>query len=188
MVSWWIVGVTLINWLLHSLTCPFHFLTLSSAYLRQSILLSPFETPETRSLYNTSLKNVAGKVRVEKSWPALQVPEGIDHVCILCCYAYGKTFSLDDRHSSRLIAWTRGKRRIRGLVISPHRYISSPYPSIPSIGSILTYCDTQLLPKVLKSAVQSANTVVFIPSSFDFIRVHNYFRKMSGISFAVLSE
>jgi len=119
-----------------------------SAYLRQSILLSPFEMPETRSLYNTSLKNVAGKVRVEKSWPALQVPEGIDH-----------TFLTFDCLNPREEADKR-----------------------------FSYFTTQLLPKVLKSAVQSANTVVFIPSSFDFIRVHNYFRKMSGISFAVLSE
>lgn len=47
---------------------------------------------------------------------------------------------------------------------------------------------TQLLPALLKSAVQSANTIVFIPSSFDFIRVHNWFRKQSGVSFAILSE
>ncbi|KAI9571122.1 digestive organ expansion factor [Boletus coccyginus] len=119
-----------------------------SAYLRQSILLSPFETPETRSLYNTSLKNVAGKVRVEKSWPVLRVPEGIDH-----------TFLTFDCLNPREEADRR-----------------------------FSYFTTQLLPRVLKSAVQSANTAVFIPSSFDFIRVHNYFRKMSGINFAVLSE
>jgi hypothetical protein len=46
----------------------------------------------------------------------------------------------------------------------------------------------QLLPSVLKSAVQSSNTVVFVPSSFDFIRVHNYFRKHAGVTFTVLSE
>ncbi|KAH0827979.1 digestive organ expansion factor [Lanmaoa asiatica] len=119
-----------------------------SAYLRQSILLSPFETPETRSLYNTSLKNVAGKVRVNKSWPTLRVPEGIDH-----------TFLMFDCLNPREEADKR-----------------------------FSYFTTQLLPKVLKSAVQSTNTVVFIPSSFDFIRVHNYFRKMSGLSFTVLSE
>lgn len=47
---------------------------------------------------------------------------------------------------------------------------------------------TQLLPVLLKSAVQSTNTVVFVPSSFDFTRVHNYFRTQAGVSFAVLSE
>ncbi|KAF8843022.1 digestive organ expansion factor [Paxillus ammoniavirescens] len=119
-----------------------------SAYLRQSILMSPFEIPETRSLFNASLKNVAGKVRVEKTWPALQVPEGVD-----------QTFLAFDCSNPKDEADKR-----------------------------FSYFTTQLLPKVLKSAVQSANTVVFVPSSFDFIRVRNYFRKQGGISFAVLSE
>ncbi|KIJ18605.1 hypothetical protein PAXINDRAFT_110079 [Paxillus involutus ATCC 200175] len=119
-----------------------------SAYLRQSILMSPFEIPESRSLFNASLKNVAGKVRVEKTWPALQVPEGVD-----------QTFLAFDCSNPKDEADKR-----------------------------FSYFTTQLLPKVLKSAVQSANTVVFVPSSFDFIRVRNYFRKQGGISFAVLSE
>jgi U3 small nucleolar RNA-associated protein 25 len=46
----------------------------------------------------------------------------------------------------------------------------------------------QVLPTVLKSAVQSANTAIFIPSSFDFIRVHNYFKKHTTVAFTVLSE
>jgi hypothetical protein len=54
--------------------------SVSSAYLRQSIFLSPFEGPEFRALFNTALKNTAGKVRVEKIWPAIQVPESIDQV------------------------------------------------------------------------------------------------------------
>ncbi|KAG2363330.1 hypothetical protein BDR07DRAFT_1404667 [Suillus spraguei] len=108
-----------------------------SVYLRQSIFLSPFETPELRALFNTTLKNTAGKVRVEKIWSAIQVPESIDQ----------------DELEKRF-----------------------------------TYFTTQLLPRVLKSAVQSANTAIFIPSSFDFIRVHNYFRKQSSLSFSVLSE
>lgn len=45
----------------------------------------------------------------------------------------------------------------------------------------------QLLPSVLKSAVQSANTVIFVPSSLDFIRIQNHFRRQQ-LSFTVLSE
>jgi len=45
----------------------------------------------------------------------------------------------------------------------------------------------QLLPPVLKSAVQSANTVIFVPSSLDFIRIQNHFRRQQ-LSFTVLSE
>ncbi|KAF7376468.1 DUF1253-domain-containing protein [Mycena sanguinolenta] len=117
-------------------------------YLRQSILLSAIETPETRALFNSSLKNVAGKLRVEKRWPPVQVPEGID----------------------------------QNLT---HFDCSNPKDEA---DKRFNYFTTQLLPLVLKSAVQSSNTAVFIPSSFDFIRVQNYFKKQSGVSFAVLSE
>ena len=44
-----------------------------------------------------------------------------------------------------------------------------------------------MLPAVMKSAVQSANTVIFVPSSLDFIRVQNHLRKINA-SFTVLSE
>ncbi|KAF8624645.1 hypothetical protein AX15_005796 [Amanita polypyramis BW_CC] len=49
-----------------------------SIYLRQSILISAYETPEIRSLYNTFLKNVAGRIKTEKRWPPIEVPEGIN--------------------------------------------------------------------------------------------------------------
>ncbi len=52
----------------------------SASYLRQSILLSPFETPEFWHLFNGYLKNVAGKKRIESSFSAVQVPEGISQV------------------------------------------------------------------------------------------------------------
>ena len=55
----------------------------SAAYLRQTILLSAYETPETRSLFNSSLKNVAGKIRTERRWAPVEVPEGIDQVFAL---------------------------------------------------------------------------------------------------------
>ena len=53
----------------------------SAPYLRQSILLSSYETPETRSLFNKDLKNVAGKTRTQAIWSPVQVPEGIQQVC-----------------------------------------------------------------------------------------------------------
>jgi len=119
-----------------------------ATYLRQSVLLTAYETPETRALFNTSLKNVAGKIRTQRHWPPVSVPEGLDQNFI-----HFDCVSPADETDKRFNHFT-----------------------------------TQLLPAVLKSAVQSANTVVFVPSSFDFIRVHNYFRKYAGVSFAVLSE
>ncbi|KAJ3544901.1 hypothetical protein NM688_g5691 [Phlebia brevispora] len=49
-----------------------------ASYLRQSIFLSAYETPETRALFNSSLHNVAGKLRTERRWQAVPVPEGVD--------------------------------------------------------------------------------------------------------------
>ncbi|KAG6836235.1 hypothetical protein H0H93_009927, partial [Arthromyces matolae] len=46
-------------------------------YLRQSIFLAAYETPEARALYNNALVNVAGKIRTQKHWSPVSVPEGI---------------------------------------------------------------------------------------------------------------
>ncbi|KAJ3981033.1 digestive organ expansion factor [Lentinula detonsa] len=118
-----------------------------SEYLRQSILLSAYETPETRQLYNASLKNVAGKIRTDKRWSPIEVPAGIDQNFVR--FECGNPKDEADKR--------------------------------------FNYFTTQLLPIVLKSAVQSSNTVIFVPSYFDFVRVHNHFRKLS-VSFTVLSE
>jgi len=54
--------------------------TTSAAFLRQSILLSAYETPETRALFSMSLKNVSGRIRTEKPWGPVGVPQGINQV------------------------------------------------------------------------------------------------------------
>ncbi|KAF9050338.1 digestive organ expansion factor [Panaeolus papilionaceus] len=118
-----------------------------AAYLRQSILLSGYETPEIRHLYNNDLKNVAGKIRTEKLWQPIAVPAGIKQD-----FVYFDCTNPVDEPEKRFQHFT-----------------------------------TQLLPAVMKSAVQSTNTIVFIPSSFDFIRIQNHFRK-SRYDYAVLSE
>ncbi|KAF9557950.1 digestive organ expansion factor [Agrocybe pediades] len=119
-----------------------------AAYLRQSILLSAYETAETRALYNKTLKNVEGKIRTEKSYAPIEVPAGVEPN-----FVHFDCTNPVDEPEKRFHHFT-----------------------------------TQLLPSVLKSAVQSTNTIVFVPSSFDFIRVHNHFRKLSGVTFTVLSE
>ncbi|KIP06809.1 hypothetical protein PHLGIDRAFT_72178 [Phlebiopsis gigantea 11061_1 CR5-6] len=119
-----------------------------SAFLRQSILLSAYETPETRALFNNSLLNVAGKIRTDRRWQPVPAPDGVD-----------QNFLEFDCSSPR-----------------------------DETDKRFQYFITQVLPSILKSAVQSVNTVVFVPSSFDFIRVQNHFRKTVGVSFTVLSE
>ena len=49
-------------------------------YYRQTILLSPYETPEMRSLFNTTLTNLGGKIRTMAFWQPVQVPQGIAQV------------------------------------------------------------------------------------------------------------
>ncbi|KAH9033260.1 digestive organ expansion factor [Lactarius pseudohatsudake] len=115
-----------------------------AVYIRQTVMLSAYETPEIRSLYNQSLKNLAGKVRAFRRWAPVQVPDGLDQA----------SASLPPRTN-----WT----------------------------SDFSHFANQLLPTVLKSAVQSANTVIFVPSSLDFTRIQNHFQKQQ-LSFAVLSE
>ncbi len=51
----------------------------SAKYLRQTILLTSHETPETRSLFN-SLQNVCGRVRTTHTWSGVRVPDGIEQV------------------------------------------------------------------------------------------------------------
>ncbi|EJF65447.1 digestive organ expansion factor [Dichomitus squalens LYAD-421 SS1] len=118
-----------------------------AGYLRQTVLLSAYETPETRALFNHSTQNVAGKIRTERRWTPIEVPEGIDQN-----FVHFDCSNPKDEPEKRF-----------------------------------QYFTTQILPAIMKSAVQSANTVIFIPSSFDFIRVQNYFRKINA-SFTVLSE
>ncbi|KAF9264165.1 digestive organ expansion factor [Marasmius fiardii PR-910] len=119
-----------------------------SEYLRQSILLTAYETPETRAVFNSNLKNVAGRIRQEKRWSPVDVPQGVQ-----------QSFIPFDCSSPQ----TEAEKRFN-------------------------YFTTQVLPTVLKSAVQSANTAIFIPSYFDFIRVQNHFRGLTGTSYTVLSE
>lgn len=51
----------------------------SSRYLRQTVLLSSFETPQVRALFNSNelLKNVAGRVRQTRQYGPISIPEGL---------------------------------------------------------------------------------------------------------------
>lgn len=58
----------------------YNWLRYSAAYLRQTIMLSPFDTPEFRHLFNSELTNASGKGRLEGTYEPVQVPEGIAQV------------------------------------------------------------------------------------------------------------
>lgn len=84
-IAWYrfLADKALVSWRIVSPFYPFVHCGLngmySAPYLRQSILVSAYETPDTRSLYN-SLKNVSGKMRTEKRYSPIEVPAGIDQV------------------------------------------------------------------------------------------------------------
>lgn len=50
------------------------------------------------------------------------------------------------------------------------------------------FCPVQTLPALLKSAVSRTNTLIMVPSYFDFIRVVNHFRKLDNVTYAAISE
>lgn len=132
-----VLGRTVSSYLQHildafiSLGCP----PRSSEYLRQSILLSAYETPETRQLYNARLKNVAGKIRTDKRWPAIEVPEGVDQV--LLTYPSFNTFPRILSHSFRILyASTVGISKTSPTsvsITSPRRYDAPALTISPSL-------------------------------------------------------
>ena len=71
-----------------------------SIHLRQSILLSSYETPELRSLYTKSLHNVSGKLRVElptkgEEGVMMDVPKGVKQV--FTRFEAGEVWEEDDK-------------------------------------------------------------------------------------------
>ena len=97
----------------------------SAPYLRQSILLSPYETPEMRSLFNRNLKNVAGKLKTERRWKAVVVPEGVVQVCNLESFSELSRVKLIAlaRTSRSLTVYLRGQKRTNDLSISRSRWM-----------------------------------------------------------------
>ncbi|KAK4705652.1 U3 small nucleolar RNA-associated protein 25, partial [Phenoliferia sp. Uapishka_3] len=121
-----------------------------AAYLRQSVLLSAYETPEIRSFYSKSLVNVAGKIKADLNYDGVlaNVPSGIKQV--FSRFDAADLYAEDD---ARFEQFT-----------------------------------TKTLPMLLKSAVSSSQTIIFVPSYFDFVRLKRYLKKLADFSFASISE
>ncbi|GAA6014423.1 hypothetical protein JCM11491_007048 [Sporobolomyces phaffii] len=120
-------------------------------YLRQSILLSRYSTPETLSLFSTSLHNQAGKLKTVDHYEGVmdQVPRGLKQVWNR--FECESASALDDKR----FEWFTQKT----------------------------------LPSLMKSAISSQQTIIFIPDYFDFIRVKRYLtKKLDDFSFTSISE
>ena len=108
----------------------------SASYLRQTILLSPFEVSESRALFNHNLQNVAGKIRSHRKWRPLKVPEGVEQVRLHGCPRQTQlTARRPTRHSSSSIASTLKTNRISDLSTLQLR-CCRPSSSLPFRASI----------------------------------------------------
>ena len=109
----------------------------SASYLRQTILLSPFEVSESRALFNHNLHNVAGKIRSHRRWRPVKVPEGVEQVRLHDKSTPDATNPRHPtRHSSSSIASALKTNRTSDLNISQLR-CSRPSSSLPFRASIL---------------------------------------------------
>ncbi|KAG8770445.1 rRNA-binding ribosome biosynthesis protein utp25 [Ceratobasidium sp. 428] len=119
-----------------------------SAYLRQTIMLSAFETPQIRALFNNTklLKNVAGRVRQARQYGAALIPEGI-------VVNWAK---LECEEASR------------------------------EADARFEYFKTKLMPNILSTS--RAQTLIFVPSYFDYLRVYNHLLATAPSSVTGISE
>ncbi|KAG8961779.1 rRNA-binding ribosome biosynthesis protein utp25 [Tulasnella sp. 425] len=124
------------------------FLDGHARHLRQNILISSYETPQIRALFNDNFRNIAGKVRFERRWSGVDIPEGIKQNFVKFECTNGR-----DEADARFEYFTK-----------------------------------EFFPSLKKSAVLSANTLLFIPSYFDFIRVRNWMKQNASVSVAFISE
>ncbi|GAA5914883.1 rRNA-binding ribosome biosynthesis protein UTP25 [Sporobolomyces salmoneus] len=122
-------------------------------FLRQSILLSRYSTPETLSLFSTHLSNQAGKLKTIEHHEGVMdlIPRGLRQV------------------------WNRiesGSEGVEGLEDRRFEWFTQ-----------------KTLPSLMKSAISSQQTIIFVPDYFDFVRLKRYLtKKLDGFSFASISE
>ncbi|KAB5592297.1 digestive organ expansion factor [Ceratobasidium theobromae] len=119
-----------------------------SRYLRQTVLLSSFETPQVRALFNSNelLKNVAGRVRQTRQYGPISIPEGLalNWVKLDC----------DD----------------------PARE--------PDVK--FEYFKDKIVPNILNPA--QAQTLIFVPSYFDYLRIYNHLASYASSAVIGISE
>ncbi|CAO1632014.1 unnamed protein product [Jaminaea pallidilutea] len=130
-----------------------------AANFRQSILLSSYDAPEMRAIFSHTLANVAGKARTLASGSN---GDGSD----------------DDGGVMSLVR--------RGIRQSFVRFECANLQAEAELR--FQYFTTKTLPNLLKSALSSKNTLIFVPSYFDFVRLEAYLNERDVCTFAAISE
>ncbi|WWC90610.1 uncharacterized protein L201_005546 [Kwoniella dendrophila CBS 6074] len=135
------------------------YLESQAQYLRQTILLTRYDTPESRALFNRHCHNLQGKVRLEKS----------DYNGVL------------DRVRP-------GVRQIFERIDLETPKSSSGNAAVEEIDNRLEWFTKKTIPALLRSAISRQNTLIIVPSYFDFVRLNNYLRKNDVIGYSAISE
>ncbi|RSH88852.1 rRNA-binding ribosome biosynthesis protein utp25 [Saitozyma podzolica] len=134
------------------------YLESQAKYLRQTILLSRFDSPENRNLLNTHCHNLAGRLRLEKA----------------------------DAHDGVLGRVRSGVRQVFERV--DEQGGMGGEEAVEEGERRLSWFTKKTIPALLRSAISRQNTLIVIPSYFDFVRVTNHLRKTDSVSYVAISE
>lgn len=157
------------------------YLDQQAQYLRQTILMSRYDTPEARSLFHRQCFNLEGKIRLENSsLPGLlsTIRPGIKQVFERVDLAAPGPKGLSGDAAVDEVE-QRFKHFITNVSRFPRRH-----------GCFVDNADayTQTVPALQRSAISRQNTLIVVPSYFDFVRLIDHFRKDDKISYTSISE
>jgi U3 small nucleolar RNA-associated protein 25 len=128
-------------------------------FLRQTLLLSRYDMPETRGLFHHACHNVAGKMRVDA---AAGLKGVLDRV-------------------------RPGVRQVFERFDAEDRAMGAE-AAVEEVDKRLEWFTKKTIPALLRAAGSRTQTLVVVPSYFDYVRVTNHLRKTGAVSYAALSE
>ncbi|KAK8854697.1 hypothetical protein IAR55_003436 [Kwoniella newhampshirensis] len=135
------------------------YLESQAQYLRQTILLSRYDTPEGRALFHRQCHNLQGKVRLEKA----DLGGVLDRV-------------------------KPGMRQVFERIDMEGPKGMGGDAAVEEVDGRLEWFTKKTIPALLRSAVSRQNTLIVVPSYFDFVRVTNHLRKTDLVTYAAISE
>ncbi|WVQ95052.1 hypothetical protein IAU59_002144 [Kwoniella sp. CBS 9459] len=135
------------------------YLESQAQYIRQTVILSRYDTPEARALFNRHCHNLQGKIR----------SDGVNYNGVL------------DRVKS-------GVRQVFERIDLDGPKGLSGEAAVGEVDARLEWFTKKTIPALLRSAISRQNTLIVVPSYFDFVRVVNHLRKTDQVTFAAISE
>jgi U3 small nucleolar RNA-associated protein 25 len=141
-------------------------------------LISRYDSPEARALFHRHCHNLQGKIRLERT----------DYAGLLGHVKSGvkQIFERIDLEGSKGMGPDAAVEEVEKRLEWFTKKVS--LGCLASRKARLKGTRVQTIPALLRSAVSRENTLVVVPSYFDFIRVVNHLRKTDVVSFAAISE